>query len=142
MWRKVMSQLVEGKENRALYEGHFVVQELTEKQYEICTRSGLLATAACRSDVEGSCAQTETMVEIDAPTETCTGHTTVQWCTEGNAPANAYCAMVPGNTVRSVGIWSESEAADKVCTVHSAGSVLRPTPETPPAPPENNPSEG
>ena len=141
MWRKVMSQLVEGKENRSLYQGNFVVQELTAKEYEICTKSGLLATAACRNDVEGSCVKTETMVEIDAPTESCTGHSTVQWCTEGDAPANNYCAMVPGNTVRAVGIWNESEAAGRVCTVHGASSILRPTPEPEPTPepPDSNP---
>ena len=136
MWRKVMSQLVEGKENRSLYEGNFVVQELTEREYEICTKSGKLATAACRSDVEGSCVRTETMVEIDAPTEYCTGHTTVQWCSGGDAPANIYCAMVPGNTVRSVGVWEGSEAANHVCTVHSASSILKPTPQPDPTPSE------
>ena len=139
MWRKVMSRLVEGKENRSLYQGNFVVQELTEKEYEICTKSGKLATAACRSDVEGSCAKIETMVEIDAPTEYCTEHTTVQWCTEGNAPANIYCAMVPGNTVRAVGYWGDP--GDHVCTVHGASSILRPSPspEPEPEPPGNDP---
>ncbi|MBR4132673.1 MAG: transglycosylase domain-containing protein [Oscillospiraceae bacterium] len=141
MWRKVMSRLVEGKENRSLYQGNFVVQELTEKEYEICTKSGKLATAACRSDVEGSCAKIETMVEIDAPTEYCTEHTTVQWCTEGNAPANIYCAMVPGNTVRAAGYWGDP--GDQVCTVHSASSILRPTPspEPEPEPPVEEPGE-
>ena len=139
MWRKVMARLVEGKENRSLYQGNFVVQELTEREYEICSKSGLLATAACRSDVDGDCVSTETMVEIDAPTEYCTGHTTVQWCTEGNAQANTYCAMVPGNTVRAAGVWSESESAGKVCTIHGASSILRPTPETPPPSPEDKP---
>ena len=140
MWHKVMSQLVEGKENRSLYQGNFVVQELTEKEYEICTKSGLLATAACKSDVEGDCVKTETMVEIDAPTESCTEHTTVQWCTEGNAPANVYCAMVPGNSVRSVGIWKDSEAAGKVCTVHGSTSVLHPAaPDPQPTQPEEKP---
>ena len=59
MWRKVMSQLVDGKENRPVYQGTFYVQELTEKDYVICSKSHLLATDACKNDVNGSCAVTE-----------------------------------------------------------------------------------
>ncbi len=136
MWRKVMSRLVEGRENQSLYEGHFVVQELTEKDYEICTKSHLLATDACRNDVNGSCAVTERMVEIDAPTQYCTGHTTIQWCEGGHGRANEYCASVPGNTVRIGGVWNGEEVP--TCTVHSAASTAPPAP-TPEPPPEPTP---
>ena len=141
MWRKVMSQLVEGKENRALYEGHFVVQELTEKQYEICTKSGLLATDACRNDINGSCAETQTLVEIDAPTTYCTGHTSIQWCDGGNAPANSYCSQVPGNTVHTAGVWGDADPGP-TCTVHGPGSVAPPSPDPEPEPPEAGSEDG
>jgi len=128
MWRKVMSKLVEGKENRKLYQGSFYVPELEEKEFEICTKSELLATDACRNDVNGSCAETQSLVVIDAPEESCTGHTSVQWCHGGNGIANSYCGSVPGNTVSSMGIWN-GEAG--TCTVHGPGSVgtSDPTPE-------------
>jgi len=124
LWRKVMSQLVAGKENRSLYQGSFSVPELEEKEYEICTKSGLLATDACRNDINGSCAETQSMVEIDAPTEYCKEHTSVSWCSGGNAVANRYCSQVPGNRVTTVGIWSGSGIdTTHTCAVHSAASV-------------------
>lgn len=132
MWRKVMSRLVEGKENRALYQGNFVVQELTEKEYAICSKSHLLATDDCRNDINGSCAVTETMVEIDAPTEYCTGHTSIQWCTGGSAPANQYCASAPGNSVITGGVWGSTD--QPVCAIHGAPSVP-PVPEPEPSEP-------
>lgn len=125
MWRKVMSKLVEGKENRKLYQGSFYVPELEEKEFDICTKSGLLATDACRNDVNGSCVESQSHVVIDAPKETCTGHTSVQWCHGGNGIANSYCSSVPGNTVSTMGVWN-GEAG--TCTVHGPGSV-----DTPPA---------
>lgn len=129
MWRKVMSELVAGKEDRSLYQGSFYVPELEEHEYEICTKSELLATDACRHDIDGSCVKTETLVEIDAPTEYCTGHTSVQWCTEGNAVANSFCPLVPGNSVTTVGIWNGSGIdTSHTCTIHGASSVA---PETP-----------
>ncbi len=128
MWRKVMSQLVSGKENRSLYQGSFYVPELEEKEYEICTKSELLATDACRNDINGNCVETQKLVEIDAPEEYCTGHTSVRWCQGGNAVANNYCAQVPGNRVVTVGIWN-SGANGNVCTVHSASSISTPEPD-------------
>ena len=144
MWRRVMSRLVNGKENRKLYEGSFYVPELEEKEFEICTKSGLLATDACRHDVDGNCVEKKKMVALDAPKESCTGHVAVSWCTAGGGIANDFCAKVPGNSVITGGIWKGSGAADHhTCTIHDASSlnyvqpqpVNPPTPEDPPAPP-------
>ncbi len=127
MWRKVMSRLVEGKENRSLYQGSFYVPELEEKEYEICTKSNLLATDACRADINRDCVKTESLVVIDAPEKYCTGHTTAYWCHGGNALANSYCSRTPNNTVSSVGIWNGESAG--TCTVHGPGSSSEPVPE-------------
>ena len=138
MWRKVMSRLVDGKENKPVYQGSFYVQELTEKDYVICSKSHLLATDACKNDVNGSCAVTERLVEIDAPTEYCTGHTTIQWCEGGHGRANEYCSSVPGNTVRVGGIWNGEDVP--TCTVHSAASLTpQPAPAPSPEPPAPEP---
>ncbi len=146
MWRRVMSRLVSGKEDRKLYEGHFSVPELEEKEFEICTKSKLLATEACRHDVDGSCVETQKLVVLDAPTESCTGHTAVSWCTVGGGIANDYCARVPGNSVITGSIWKGAGAAEHhTCTVHDASSLnpVQPKPEDPPSgdPPAPSPGE-
>ena len=135
MWRAVMAQLHDGLPNRSLYQGSFYVPVIEEKEVEICTKSGKLATDACRNDVEGSCVETKTYTnEDDIPTESCTDHIAVQWCVGGNAVANQYCASAAGNTVTTIGYWRGSNSVDTshVCTVHTGQPD--PTPPDPPIP--------
>ena len=114
------------------------ILKVREKDYVICSKSHLLATDACKNDVNGSCAVTERLVEIDAPTEYCTGHTTIQWCEGGHGRANEYCSSVPGNTVRVGGIWNGEDVP--TCTVHSAASLTpQPAPAPSPEPPAPEP---
>ncbi len=144
MWRRVMSRLVSGKEDRRLYQGYFSVPELEEKEFEICTKSELLATDACRHDVDGNCVETKKMVVLDAPEESCTDHVAVSWCEAGGGIANDYCAKVSGNSVVTASVWKgEGATAHHTCTIHDASSmnpVQPPKPEDPPAPNDPDPA--
>lgn len=115
MWKKVMSQLHSGLENKPFFDTSLM------SYVTICSKSGLLATSACAADVNGSCAVTQLMFADDAPNEYCTGHTMVSWCTEGHAVANEYCSQMPDNSVISVGVWYGGSG--QVCSVHNAQTV-------------------
>ena len=72
LWQKVMSRLVEGKEDVDLN-----ATDLDIKKVSYCTKSGLRATEACTL---GECSATGYFVAEDVPTEYCEVHTTAKVC--------------------------------------------------------------
>lgn len=119
MWRRVMSKLHEGLENKPFFDTGNM------KTVTICTKSGLLASAACALDISGNGAVRQQMFADDVPTEYCTGHHTVQWCTGGHGIANEYCARMPGNSVITGSVYQGSSYG--TCTVHNAHTVAEAT---------------
>lgn len=84
LWKKVMLQLHEGKENIPLFD----TSEM--EQATICVESGLLATEACSRDIRGSAKTFEmSLYPEDVPTKFCDKHISVDYCTNG--VANEYC---------------------------------------------------
>ncbi len=87
LWRKVMVQIHEGLENIPLYDSSKM------EKVTICMESGKLATEACQHDVRTGKNFSRTWEVLvypeDAPTEFCTQHIMVDYCTNG--VANEYC---------------------------------------------------
>lgn len=84
LWRKVMSQVHEGLE----YKSFPKASGLTS--VTVCMDSGLLATDACRADARGR-VQTVEVLPGTEPTESCTRHVFVNYCTEGQCVAGENC---------------------------------------------------
>ena len=162
MWKKVMQKIHEDLPNK-----QFSTPSTGLETVEVCLDSGLRPTDACRADVRGSArVQTVTVAAGTAPTESCTMHTLVDYCTEGKCLAGEYC---PAESVKQVGMldyvredYGESIKADddayllvnmqKVveetgCPVHTQ-AVVEPEPEpgtdpsTDPNDPNYDPSGG
>ena len=57
----------------------------------VCMDCGKLASELCSLDVRGSRVQRVQVVSGTAPTETCSCHVPVQWCTEGDGIATEFC---------------------------------------------------
>lgn len=72
LWQQVMSQMMEGKEDKSLTT---TTKNVVSATY--CTKSGDLATSDCSA---AGCAATGYFLEGDAPTTYCTRHTTVTVC--------------------------------------------------------------
>ncbi|WP_308856923.1 transglycosylase domain-containing protein [uncultured Oscillibacter sp.] len=162
MWKKVMQKIHEDLPNK-----QFSKPTTGLETVEVCLDSGLRPTDACRADVRGSArVQTVTVAAGTAPTESCTMHTLVDYCTEGKCLAGEYC---PAESVKQVGVldyvredYGESIKADDDayllvnmqkaveetgCPVHTQ-AVVEPEPEpgtdpsTDPNDPNYDPSGG
>lgn len=162
MWKKVMQKIHEDLPNK-----QFSKPTTGLETVEVCLDSGLRPTDACLADVRGSArVQTVTVAAGTAPTESCTMHTLVDYCTEGKCLAGEYC---PAESVKQVGVldyvredYGESIKADDDayllvnmqkaveetgCPVHTQ-AVVEPEPEpgtdpsTDPNDPNYDPSGG
>lgn len=93
LFKKVLSQIHEGKEKVPLYDkSNFV-------QVAICLDCGKLATSACDYDPRNMDSKiprkTYAMVyEEDIPTDVCDCHEMVEFCKECDAVANEYCKLL------------------------------------------------
>ena len=95
LFKMVMEPLHKGLERVSL------VRTNKFKEATICLDCGLLATDACTKDVRYDGATTDGFTRVeevkaykeDLPTEECTCHVEVQYCTEGEAVANEYCQL-------------------------------------------------
>ena len=97
MWKKVMQKIHEDLPNK-----QFSKPTTGLETVEVCLDSGLRPTDACLADVRGSArVQTVTVAAGTAPTESCTMHTLVDYCTEGKCLAGEYC---PAESVKQVGV--------------------------------------
>ncbi len=96
MWRKVMERIHQELPNKSFNR----VSSGLETVY-VCADSGLLCTEACHADLRGDRQVAFTVVSGTAPTEYCTLHTTVDYCTEGKCLATENC---PAESVTQVGV--------------------------------------
>ena len=111
LWNKVMTLLVEGKPDAALYDGSGM------RYISLCRDSGKYATDACRADIRnknwnGSRVLSAYVFPEDYPTGgSCDKHVMVDYCVEGKAIANEYCSQIRGNKVeeRSLVKYTEEE---------------------------------
>lgn len=105
MWRKVMSKVHEGLENKGFDTGGIDREDEKDGTVTVsyCLDSGKLATSACRADPRGGRIATATFVKGDEPTEKCDVHTYVKVCTAGGGYhlAGKYC---PSSTVRTISL--------------------------------------
>lgn len=98
LWQKVMALVHEGLE----YKDFTKPSNIVSAYY--CRDSGLLATEWCQKDVRGSRVVSGEFASGDVPTQYCTAHVPVDWCTESKHVANEFCSQVEGNTVTKVGM--------------------------------------
>ncbi len=91
LFKKVMSQLHEGKERVSL------VNTRNMKDVKICMESGLLATEACEADIRSGDGLNRidevTLYRDDIPEKPCDKHVTVTYCTEGHGVATEFCSL-------------------------------------------------
>lgn len=91
MWKKVMKRVHENLEYRSFSKPATGLSTIT-----VCMDSGMLAGDACALDARtldggGSRIQTVEVATGTGPTEICTVHTVVDYCTEGHTLAGEFC---------------------------------------------------
>lgn len=96
MWKKVMQQIHEDLPNKGFLEPSGGLETV-----EICLDSGLKPTDACRADVRGGRVKSMVVAAGTGPTESCTTHVMVDYCTEGKCLATESC---PPGSVTQVGV--------------------------------------
>lgn len=97
MWKKVMQKIHDDLPNRGFQKQPADLEEIT-----VCADSGLLCTEACEADLRGS-RSIQVLVEVgSAPTDLCTLHTLVDYCTVGKCIATDGCYSA--GTVKQVGV--------------------------------------
>ena len=155
MWAKVMKKLHEGKEWREISNTSGM------KSYSICVDSGGIATESCKLDPRDNRVQSVKAYKEDRPEKECEKHITVDWCSVGDGGANEYCKLSgAGIAKRGLAKYTQKEfdeikkagnvkgfdesvvylvdgdkgAPMKMCTVHTAASVIPSVPDTPGAP--------
>lgn len=86
LWRKVMSRIHEGLENKDFERPEGITSAT------ICTKSGKLAIPdVCDRDPRGSMVKSEYFDKNLVPTETCDHHTTLRVCQDSMLPAGPNC---------------------------------------------------
>lgn len=90
LWNNVLAPLHKGLSNKSLYD--------TSKMQEIsvCLDSGQLATDVCSADPRGGRVERVRVYSEDIPTQTCTKHVAMDYCSVGEATANEYCRHFAG----------------------------------------------
>ena len=87
IWRKVMEELTEGKQDIGFNQPDNIVQ------VKICAKSGKLATDCCQADhaERGSIVYDEYFIQGTEPTEKCDLHFWVKVCPTSGKKPNKYC---------------------------------------------------
>ena len=155
MWTKVMKKIHEGKQWRDISDTSGM------KSYSICVDSGCLATDSCGLDGRADRVQSVKAYNEDKPKGECEMHITVDWCSTGDGGANEYCKLA-GASITKKGLvkYTQKEfdeikkagnvkgfdesvvylmngdkgAPMKMCTAHTAASVVPVVPDTPGVP--------
>lgn len=86
MWKKVMQPLHDDLANK-----DFAKPAEGLKTVTVCADSGLLCTENCAADRRGNRGISVVVATGTEPTETCTLHTMVEYCTEGTCLATEFC---------------------------------------------------
>ncbi len=84
LWKKVMGPLHSGKSDRSLYDNGKMTTA------SVCLDSGKAPTAACQADIRGGRIGSAKVYPEDRPTEACTKHVLVDYCSGGGV-ATEYC---------------------------------------------------
>ena len=88
LWRMVMQPIHQGLPNVGLYNGNAF------QTVGVCLDSGLIATAACKSDARGiDRVSYASCYPEDRPNGTCNKHTSVEYCVTGGGVATEYCHL-------------------------------------------------
>ena len=101
LWRQVMSKIHESLEYKEFNSCSGLV-EVT-----VCADSGMLASDACTHDLRGNRTRTVLVAADSAPTQTCTMHKMVSYCTEGKHVATENC---PKTSVKEVALLDYARA--------------------------------
>lgn len=96
LWKKVMQEVHADLPNKSFTRPASGLENVT-----LCADSGLLATEACQADVRGSRTVTVEIAAGTAPTEKCTLHTMVNYCSDGKCLATESC---PESSVKQVAV--------------------------------------
>lgn len=96
LWKKVMQQVHADLPNKSFTKPASGLETVL-----LCADSGMLATEACKADLRGSRVVSVEIAAGTAPTEECTLHTMVDYCTEGQCLATESC---PESSVKQVAV--------------------------------------
>ena len=110
LWRKVMTGLHEGLEDREF----FSVSDV--RSYNICLDCGLRATDACSNDIRGNRVRSYSFVEGTQPSGYCTCHVPVEICVHENPPAEDGKAVKPSYYLP--GEYCPEESVRSICAVN------------------------
>lgn len=131
IWKKIMEQITAGKADIGFDMPDDIVQ------VEICSKSGKLATDACRSDARSrdSVVYTEYFAKGTEPTEECDLHYYVTVCSESHMKAGPYCPKTTSVArlrlpEETTGTTQDSELAGysrQKCDLHTSPVVEIPT---------------
>ena len=103
MWKKVMSQLHKGLENKSFDKPSSGITTVS-----VCMDSGLRATDACGADLRGSRIHTVEVATGTAPTESCNLHKMIDYCADGKCIAGEFC---PETSVEQVAVLDYSRTS-------------------------------
>lgn len=131
LWKKVMSRVHEGLENKDFSQPEGV--EVVAASY--CLDSGLAPTALCAADARGSRVATGYFIKGDEPTKACDRHTSVTVCTadpilngetgERTGRYRLAGERCPADTVREVGVLNYyREGAAAMAGTSDGGALL------------------
>jgi len=147
LWQAYMSKILEGMEDKPIIDADPTSLGLVKRT--VCPVSGLLATDACKDDLDHK-PVTDWFLADKAPTEYCGMHVTVSICSAENAIATEFCPPELVQQVSYILIWPDNPlyafddeyllkalptavrtelsteefvASLKTCTVHSDGSL-------------------
>ncbi len=97
LWKYIMAQLLEGKENKPIIDN--TPEELGLVKVSICSVSGKFATDACKEDQSGHKPVSAWFPADKVPTETCDWHELHPICLTSGKIAAPYCSDTEGNIV-------------------------------------------
>lgn len=90
LWRKVMTKVHQNLPERSFEKPTDVVT------CQVCADSGMLAGEWCERDLRGSRVITAELALDDMPTQVCTAHVGVDYCSVSGKVANEYCKEYEG----------------------------------------------
>ncbi len=125
IWRKIMEQINDGLPDI----GFSMPDDILEA--EICSKSGKLATDACRLDDRSDIVYTEYFVSGTEPTDYCDLHYTVEICADSQMRSGLYCSnttyiariRLPEETTGTTQDSDYAYYSQEECTLHTAPVV-------------------
>jgi penicillin-binding protein 1A len=97
LWKYIMAQLLEGKEDAPIIDAN--PEELGLVRVSVCSVSGKLATQACKDDLSGHKPIDAWYFADTMPTQTCDLHELYPVCMDSGKIASPFCPDTEGNLV-------------------------------------------